>query len=140
MVDSDTILEKTAVEEGLRPFSDPKIQAVCGNIRAYNRKKKILTRLIDLRYCNAFQYEISAYSVLGSVLYSSGVFSFWKTKIVQENLENYLDQKFMGSTVTAGDDRHLTFYALQKGKVVFQETAKSLTMVPENISNYKYIY
>ncbi len=89
-----------------------------------------------MRYCNAFQYERAAYSVLGSVLCSSGILSFWRKEVIKNNINDYLCQTFLGSSVIAGDDRHLTFYALREGKVVFQETAKSKTLVPENLVEF----
>jgi hyaluronan synthase len=135
-IDSDTVLENVAVENGLRPFEDPKVNTVCGNIRGLNNSKNLLTRLIDLRYSNAFMYERTAYSVLDSVICSTGVLSFWRANIIKDNLEDYISQTFLGVHVNYGDDRRLTNYALRSGKVVIQETARARTLVPEHLSQF----
>ncbi|MFH2204344.1 MAG: glycosyltransferase [Elusimicrobiota bacterium] len=135
-LDSDTVLDENAIEEGLRPFADPAVQAVSGNVRALNAKTNLLTRLIDMRYCNAFRYERAAYSTLDSVLCSSGVFSLWRTRLIQNNLQDYLDQKFFSMPVVAGDDRRLSYYALREGKSVFQETAGCATVVPDTLGKF----
>jgi hyaluronan synthase len=135
-VDSDTILHPHAVREGLRPFADPDVQGVTGNVQAHNATRNLLTRLTALRYANAFLWERAAYSSVGSVLCACGSLSFWRHELVAENLEGYVNQTFLGVHVMYGDDRRLTNYALTKGKVVFQDTAIAYTTVPERFSHY----
>ncbi|MFC1679613.1 glycosyltransferase, partial [Elusimicrobiota bacterium] len=135
-LDSDTVLEEDAAAEGIKPFSDPTVQAVSGNVRALNAKTNLLTRLIDLRYCNAFRYERAAYSTVDAVICASGVFSLWRTSLLVDNLEDYLHQRFLGIPVIAGDDRRLSYYALREGKSVFQETASCETLVPESLGQF----
>ncbi|MET0094096.1 MAG: glycosyltransferase [Sedimenticola sp.] len=134
--DSDTVLDYNAVTEGLKPFSDPAIKVVTSNVRALNREDNLLTRLIDLRYQNAFQHERSAYSVFGSVLCATGVLSFYRGEIIRRNLQHYLNQYFLGAKVMAGDDRRLTNFSLQQGKSVIQLTSKAHTAVPRTISRF----
>lgn len=134
--DSDTVLDYKAVEEGLKPFSNPTIKAVTSNVRALNRDDNLLTRLIDHRYQNAFQRERTAYSVFGSVLCATGIMSFYRGDIVRENLNQYLDQYFLGVKVMSGDDKRLTNYCQQKGKVVIQQAAKARTAVPRKLSGF----
>jgi hyaluronan synthase len=137
-VDSDTILDRDAVREGLRPFgTDPQIQAVTGNVRVLNWDENVLTRLTTIRYANSFLWERAAYSRLnGSVLCACGALSFWRSSLVHEHLEDYLTQTFLGVEVPYGDDRRLTNYALSKGRVVLQDTALGYTAVPEKWGHY----
>src|SRR3954469_15900967 len=135
-VDSDTVLRVDAFAEGLKPLVDPSVEAVCGYARALNPNDNLLTRLIDVRYTNAFLLERGAYSVLGSVLCSTGVLSFWRRHIVLDNQEDYRSQSFLGVQVGYGDDRRLTAYALRTGKVVLQETSVALTAVPTSMRGY----
>jgi hyaluronan synthase len=135
-VDSDTILRADAFAEGLKPLADPRVEAVCGYARALNADQNLLTRLIDVRYANAFLFERAAYSVLGSVLCSTGVLSLWRRHVVLDNKDDYLNQQFLGIKVGYGDDRRLTAYALRTGRVVLQETAVAVTSVPTTLRGY----
>jgi hyaluronan synthase len=135
-VDSDTVLDPHAVREGLRPFTDPTVQAVTGNVQAHNAATNLLTRLTSLRYANAFLWERAAYSSVGSVLCACGSFSLWRRSLIDDHLEDYTRQTFFGIPVMYGDDRRLTNYALTRGRVVFQDTAIAYTTVPERFRHY----
>jgi hyaluronan synthase len=135
-IDSDTVLDPHAVEEGIKPFADAKITAVTGNVRALNHRKNLLTKLIDLRYANAFLYERAAYSMLGSVLCACGSLSFWRSEVIKDNLEDFVNQTFLGIPVQYGDDRRLTNYALQRGRVVVQDSSVAFTVVPERMQHF----
>ena len=56
-VNSDTVVHHEAFAELVKPFADPRVNAVCGYARALNRHTNLLTRLIDLRYTNSFLYN-----------------------------------------------------------------------------------
>lgn len=135
-VDSDTALDKNAIKEGLKPFKNANIKAVTGRVRALNPFSNVLTRLIDLRYANAFLYERAAYSVVGTVLCCCGSLSFYRSTVIKDNLDDFLEQQFLGVPVQYGDDRRLTNYALQQGDVVFQSTSVAFTAVPEKMSHW----
>lgn len=135
-VDSDTVLHRDAVHEALRAFADPAVQAVTGNVQAWNASTNLLTRLTSLRYVNAFLWERAAYSAVGSVLCACGSFSMWRRSLITDHLADYLDQTFLGTPVGYGDDRRLTNYALTRGKVVLQDTAIAYTTVPERMKHY----
>ena len=135
-VDSDTKLDADAVREGLRPFADTRVTAVCGNVRVLNAATNLLTRLTELRYANAFLWERAAYSTLGSVVCCCGSLSFWRRDVIDENLDDYVNQTFLGVPVPYGDDRRLTNYSLLAGRVVFQSTSIAWTAVPERFSHF----
>jgi poly-beta-1,6 N-acetyl-D-glucosamine synthase len=48
-MDSDTVLDKNALRACVRHFSDPKVAAVAGNIKVFNREN-ILTRIQAIEY------------------------------------------------------------------------------------------
>ncbi len=135
-VDSDTILHPHAVREGLRGFTDSRVQAVTGNVQAHNAATNILTRLTSLRYANAFLWERAAYSTLGSVLCACGSFSLWRRSLIADHLDDYTHQTFFETPVMYGDDRRLTNYALTRGRVLFQDTAIAYTTVPERFRHF----
>jgi hyaluronan synthase len=136
-IDSDTELEENAIAEGIRPFADPKVQAVTGNVRALNLNTNLLTHLIDLRYANAFLLERAAYSTVGAVVCCCGSLSFYRTEMVRRHLADFIGQSFLGVPVQFGDDRRMTQYALQSGRVVLQDTSVAYTIVPERIDHFR---
>lgn len=135
-VDSDTTLYPNAISNLLVPFRDPQVMAVTGHVGARNRNQNLLTRLIDQRYQNAFSTERAAQSVCGSVLVCSGPLSAYRREVIIENLERYRNQKFLGKPVQYGDDRCLTNFALERGKTVYQSTARCLTEVPSTLRKF----
>lgn len=135
-VDSDTILEPNAFHEGVRPFSDEKVTAATGLVIAANHESNILTRLIDVRYINAFLGERAAYSVLGSVLCVCGSLAFYRKSALMPRLEGFLNQRFLNQVATVGDDRHLTNLCLLTGEVRMVENSIGHTAVPEKFNHY----
>jgi hyaluronan synthase len=135
-IDSDTVLEPNAIEEGLKPFADEHVQAVTGYVRALNHRTNLLTKLIALRYANVFLYERTAYSMLGSVVCCCGSLSLVRAPVILDNLDDYVNQTFLGRNVMYGDDRRLTNYALTRGKVAIQTSAVASTMVPERLNHF----
>lgn len=135
-VDSDTILEPDAVAEALKPFDDPAVTAVTGVVSAANYRRNLLTRLIDVRYANAFLWERAAYSAAGSVLCTCGSLALYRADVVRAHLDDFLDQRFLGRVSTFGDDRRLTNYALAHGRAVLQLSARARTAVPERLGHF----
>lgn len=135
-IDSDTQLDPDAVKHVLEPFALRRTNAVTGLVLASNARQNLLTRLIDLRYANAFLYERAAYSLLGSVLCCCGSLAAYRGSVVREHLGDFLGQRFLGRACTYGDDRRLTQYALLRGRVVLQPNAVAWTEVPSNLPWY----
>jgi hyaluronan synthase len=135
-IDSDTHLDPDAIRHVLEPFASRRTNAVTGLVLASNARRNLLTRLIDLRYANAFLYERAAYSLLGSVLCCCGSLAAYRGSVVRENLGDFLGQTFLGVPCTYGDDRRLTQYALIKGRVLLQSNAVAWTEVPTNLRWY----
>ena len=135
-VDSDTILEPDAIRQGLRPFHDPKVTAATGTVLALNPLDGILPALIDIRYANAFLGDRAAQSRLGAVLCCCGSLSFWRAEVIHANLTDWLGQTFMGQPATFGDDRRLSRYAGDAGRVVLARDSIARTAVPTRFGHY----
>lgn len=135
-VDSDTILDARAVAELARPFARRRVNAVTGLVLANNRAVNLLTRLIDMRYVNAFLGERVAYSRLGSVLCACGSLAMYRGRVVRTHLDDFLGQTFLGRPATSGDDRRLTYYCLLEGQSLIQPAAVGYTDVPERLGHY----
>ncbi|MFA5019682.1 MAG: glycosyltransferase [Candidatus Pacearchaeota archaeon] len=136
-IDSDTIIKKDAIKEILKPFNNPKIGAVTGNIRAFNREKNFLTKMIDARYKNAFTFERQGLAAFGIVTCCTGVLSAYRREYIEKLKEIYVSQKFLGKSCTYGDDRHLTNLFLEIGyKISYVKNAIAYTEVPTKYKEY----
>lgn len=135
-IDSDTICKPDAVSQLVLPFHDTDVQATTGYPKVVNRSANLLTRLIDMRYWTAFNVERGAQSVFGTVICCCGVMSAYRRDLIEECLDDYLSQEFLGEECTFGDDRHLTAHALRRGQVLYQSTAVAETDAPETFRGY----
>jgi hyaluronan synthase len=135
-VDSDTILDPHAIEALLRAFRDRTVMGVTGFVRVLNRHRNVLTRLIDLRYANAFLLDRGFQSTFGSVLCACGSLAAWRRRVLIDNLNDFVRQRFLGQICTYGDDRRLTNYALSSGRVLLAREAIAYTAAPERLSHY----
>ncbi len=138
--DSDTQLMKNCLHELLIPFFKDKgkreVVCVTGKVVASNESENLLTRILNARYFNAFESERAAQSVTRSVIVASGPCTIYKSNIIQENLDEYLNQIFLGKRQTFGDDRCLTNIALRYGEVLYQSSAVALTHIPSTFKGF----
>src|SRR5262249_50535195 len=70
-VDSDTILDRMAILEGLKPFADPEITSVAAILITFNAHKNFLTRLTEVWFTTFQTFLRAAWSRLGCVLVNS---------------------------------------------------------------------
>lgn len=136
-MDSDSALESRAIEEGLRPFCDPKVMAVAGIEMASNYGENLLTRSMCARSL-AFQlFAMSSQSTAGgNVLIAPGAFSLYRASLLRDVTGPYLGETFCSIPVILGDDTMLTFFALMAGRVVQQVSAVSFPAYPEHLSHH----
>ena len=136
-IDSDSALERRALEEGLKPFADPRVVSVAGLETAINIDKNILTRAIGYRSLVFQLFAMSSQSVAGgSVLINPGAFSLYWAPLIRKIVPAYLGETFFGTPVTLGDDTALTLYALLHGRAVHQPTAVSMPVYPETLAHH----
>jgi len=131
-LDSDTALERNAIEEGLKPFANRRVQSVAGVEVAYNAHANLLTRMSSIRQIAWQMTQCSVLSMAGNVLVNRGTFALYRAEVVTGNLDAYLAETWFGRPVKFSDDSLLTLYALQRGRAVQQLTAFQLPMYPEN--------
>jgi hyaluronan synthase len=131
-LDSDTALERNAIEEALKPFAQRRVQSVAGVEVAYNAHANLLTRVSSIRQIAWQMTQCSVLSMAGNVLVNRGTFAMYRAPVVRENLNAYVNEMFLGGPVKYSDDSMLTLYALRRGRAVQQLTAFQLPMYPEN--------
>lgn len=113
-MDSDTRLDPEAIGRAMCHFVEPSVGAVTG-VALVDNQVSLLTRLIHLRYWSAFYQERASQSYFGLVVCCSGVFAIYRKELIDELLERYVSQRFLGRPCRYGDDRHLTNLVLWKG-------------------------
>lgn len=136
-IDSDSALDRRAIEEGIKPFANPKIMSVAGLETAINHSTNLLTRAMSARSI-AFQlFAMSAQSVAGgNVLINPGAFSLYRAPLIRHVLPAYLGETMFGVPVILGDDTMLTTFALCFGRAVHQPSAVSMPVYPEKLSHH----
>ncbi len=89
-MDSDSALERRAIDEGLKPFADREVVSVAGLEMAYNLTTNLLTRAMGMRSL-AFQlFTMSAQSVAGgNVVINPGAFSLYRGWLIHRILPAY---------------------------------------------------
>ncbi|KAG2174392.1 hypothetical protein INT43_004415 [Umbelopsis isabellina] len=130
--DSDTKFDSKAImelERALHWYGN--IGASAGDVRIWNTGN-LLSFMASLRYWMAFNIERAAQSFNRCVTCVSGPMGMYKASALEEVLEKWIKQSFLGMECTYGDDRHLTNCVLQKGhQVVYTHLAFCETETPE---------
>ena len=89
-----------------------------------------------MRYYLSFKLVKTAESVFGLVTCCPGCLSAYRKEYLLKVLEPWLNQMFLGAPATFGDDRSLTNYILKDYRVIYNETAICMTIVPETWKRY----
>ncbi|MHC4676400.1 MAG: glycosyltransferase, partial [Planctomycetota bacterium] len=133
-IDSDTVVDQDALKYLAAPFEDTRVGGVTGKVKVKNKNTNLLTRMLSVRYVMSFDFYRSSRSAYGGVMCLSGVISAYRKDILDEIVPEWLEQEFMGSRCTFGDDRSLTNYILKSGyNTVYSRKAKAMTIVPETV-------
>ncbi|XP_056300820.1 hyaluronan synthase 1 [Pseudoliparis swirei] len=114
--DSDTKLDSMATMELCKVLeSNDKYGAVGGDVMILNKKDSFISFMSSLRYWMAFNIERSCQSFFDCVSCISGPLGLYRNDLLQQFLESWYNQKFLGTHCTFGDDRHLTNRMLSMG-------------------------
>ena len=130
-IDSDSVVDKDAIANILKPFADPQVGAVAGNINVQNLDQGLIPKLMDIIFVFSYELLRSAQSQFGSVMCTPGALSAYRRSAVEPVLDQWLEQKFLGNYTSIGEDRALTCLLIRgKWDVVYQESAKAYTNMP----------
>jgi hyaluronan synthase len=135
-VDSDSFVEKGAIYRLVQPFADEQVGAVAGNISISVDDDWILSKMERVRYFVSHRVIKASESVFDAVTCCSGAFSAYRRTEVLKVLDWWLNQSFLGTQCTFGDDRALTNQVLKHNKVVFHHGAVAWTRAPETWSMF----
>jgi hyaluronan synthase len=135
-VDSDSFVRCDTIAQLVQGFANPNVGAVCGHAYVQNARKNFLTRMQEVRYYVAFRVVKAAESLFGAVACCSGCLAAYRRSYVMEILDAWLDQTFLGTSATFGDDRSLTNFMLRRYRVIYSATASCSTLVPETYRQF----
>lgn len=129
-VDSDSFLDPFAIRNIVVPFKDPKMGGVSGRTDVANTYTNVLTKMQSVRYYIAFRIMKAAEAYFDAVTCLSGPLACYRKDIIIDNMDEWLNQKFLGQKATFGDDRAMTNIILKNYRTSYQDTAICETIVP----------
>ncbi|MEU8078813.1 bifunctional polysaccharide deacetylase/glycosyltransferase family 2 protein [Catellatospora citrea] len=125
MVDADTIVEPDALRQLVRPFADPAVGAVAGNVKVGNRRR-LLPRWQHIEYVIGFNLDRRLYDALGCIPTIPGALGAFRRQALTDAGGLSID--------TLAEDTDLTMAILRAGwRVVYQEDAHSHTEAPTTL-------
>ncbi|XP_016111256.1 hyaluronan synthase 3-like [Sinocyclocheilus grahami] len=130
--DSDTVLDPACTIEMLKVLEeDPEVGGVGGDVQILNKYDSWISFLSSVRYWMAFNVERACQSYFGCVQCISGPLGMYRNSLLQQFLEPWYHQTFLGSKCSFGDDRHLTNRVLSFGyKTKFTARSQCQTETP----------
>jgi len=124
-IDADTVIGRDALKEIIKPFENPEVAGVAGNILVLN-KKNILTKSQAVEYILSINIMRRAMDIFGTVPVVPGVLGAFRRKII-ESVGNY-------DPDTVTEDFDITVKNLKAGKIVqASSSAVAYTEAPETV-------
>ncbi len=127
IVDADSQITKNTLVELVKPFCDPSVAAVAGNIKVLNRCN-LLTNCQSLEYIASINIYRRALDVFGSVTVVPGALGAYRREVMQGGGSYDPD--------TLVEDFDVTIKALKSGQIVQASTsAVSYTEAPVTVKD-----
>ncbi|MFP3202227.1 MAG: glycosyltransferase [Sulfolobus sp.] len=133
-LDSDTIMQSGAIDEIIKPFSDPKVVGVQGRpllFRTGGKIPYILGQIIEL------SRDIVCKMLDGELIVIDGKIAAYRRDFLIKNIKEFLIEKWGKKKIIVADDRALTFLAnIQGYKTVYQSTALGLSAAQPTLTKF----
>ena len=127
-IDADTHLDPNAIREIARPFADPKIGAVAGNVKVGNQVN-MLTKWQSIEYITAQNFDRMAFAYLNCITVVPGAIGAFRRKAI--GAVGWYE------TDTLAEDCDLTMRIIRKGyRVVQSNKAIAITESPESLKQF----
>ena len=132
-IDSDSVIDPDALLAISGPFRDPRIGAVSGNVKVHNRDQGLIPRMLHVQFVLSFDLMRAVESSYGTVYCCPGALTAYRTTVLHQVLDDWVNQTFLGLPCTYGEDRAITNLVLAAGyNTVYQRSARVHTVVPES--------
>jgi len=140
--DSDSRIENNAIKNIVLPLiKDQRTGSVAGRVEVLNEKDNFLTRMLAIRYSISFNFGRAYQSVYGTVFCCPGALSAYRKIVLQKFVKKWVNQKFLDTPCTYGEDRALTTEILKAGyRTRYQSNAIVLTKVPSTFNQMNRMY
>ena len=136
-IDSDSRIATNAIRRIAQYFAYPEVGAVSGIADVDNKNVNLLTKMQAVRYFIAFDVVKAAEARFGAVTCCSGAFSAYRREAVEQVMSEWLEQSFLGTKSTYGDDRSLTNHVIKyRWTVLYAPDARAKTMVPDKMRQF----
>ena len=131
-VDTDSKIGRSAIRNLVIPLiNDETTGAVAGRVAVLNEKENFLTRMLSIRYSISFNFGRAYQSIYGAVFCCPGALTAYRKIILKEIIRDWVNQRFLNTPCTYGEDRALTTQILRAGYMTrFQSNALVYTKVP----------
>ena len=141
-VDTDSKIGRSAIRNITIPLiKDKTTGAVAGRVAVLNEKQNFLTRMLSIRYSISFNFGRAYQSVYGTVFCCPGALTAYRRTVLQKFIKKWVNQKFLNTQCTYGEDRALTTQILKTGYMTrFQSNALVYTRVPSKFSQMVKMY
>ncbi len=131
-MDSDSAIDPDALLAITGPFRNPRIGAVSGKVSVFNRDTGIIPRMMHVQFVLSFDLMRAVESSYGNVYCCPGALTAYRTSVVRQVLDDWMNQTFLGAPCTYGEDRAITNLVLAAGyDTVYQRSAHVRTVVPD---------
>lgn len=121
-VDCDCSFDRYAIEALVRPFADPRIGAVCGDVAPRNSDASLIAQFQEIEYLQSISVGKRIGNVVDQIVCASGAFSAFRRSALEQ---------VGGFDVGGGEDLDVTLRLRKIGwKVRFAPDAMCYTDVP----------
>jgi cellulose synthase/poly-beta-1,6-N-acetylglucosamine synthase-like glycosyltransferase len=136
-VDSDVIVDKSAVRQLVRRFTSPRIAAVGGRTYVTNRHQNWLTRMIEIKFHFAQEWLKDLERSFRQVMCLTGCLTAYRRHVLLE-LEPILEARSIaGVPIKYGEDRFLTRQIVKANyETVYTLDAFCFTAAPATLAGY----
>ncbi|WP_164019510.1 glycosyltransferase [Pyxidicoccus trucidator] len=136
-VDSDVIVDKSAVRQLVRRFTSPRIAAVGGRTFVTNRHQNWLTRMIEIKFHFAQEWLKDLERSFRQVMCLTGCLTAYRRHVLLE-LEPILEARSIaGVPIKYGEDRFLTRQIVKHNyETVYTLDAFCFTAAPATLAGY----
>lgn len=133
-VDTDSEVGRSAIRNLVIPLvKDETTGAVAGRVAVLNEKENFLTRMLSVRYSISFNFGRAYQSRYGAVFCCPGALTAYRKTVLQTFIKEWVNQKFLSTLCTHGEDKGLTTQILKAGYMTrFQSNAIVYTKVPSS--------
>ena len=127
-IDADTFLDPNALKELAKPFADPKVGAVAGNVKVGNQVN-MLTKWQSIEYITAQNFDRLAFAFLNCITVVPGAIGAFRRQAI--------GSVGLYETDTLAEDCDLTMRIIRKGyRVVQNNEAIAITESPETYKQF----